>query len=476
MDDLTSPPVMDQAAAEAAYGASILHGEPMPAAALRALLDACRRFAAAGDPARVPPPTFIWVDHGGPEAARRNLEGRVRRQAERAAAQTAFYGDLFARIGLDPAALTLDDVGRIPVLRKEAVLARPYDFVCRDASVAHRTHTGGTGGAPPLGLCFSAYEIGLAAHETALGAMLNRSTTEADVILIPANSRQVLSSITLAAAMHLLGAAVVWGWLSRPDVTLAQLAETHGIPGKHPKITRTAAYPSLLGEMVSLGLAQGYGPGDFGLRQLDLGGEIATDGLRRRARALIGEDVTLWEGYGMSETWGAGGGVCPAGNLHFEYTGLWEFLDPDTYAPAAEGTVATCVASTLPPFRDTTLLLRYDTEDLVRPLGACPCGFASQVTTKLLGKRHRSVRHADGWTTPRDVLEALEGVDAVRLPARCGFWAEDGGVAVEVVAPPAARAAVGDALESRGVPLRRLVLRDGRDALERPYPLRVDML
>lgn len=394
----------------------------------------------------------------------------------RAAAQTAHYADVFARLGLDPAALTLGDVDRIPVLKKEAVLARPYDFVCRDAAIACRTHTGGTGGAPPLGLCFSAYEIDFAAHESAFGVMLNGSTTPADIMHISANSRQVLSSITAAAAMHLIGAAIVWGWLSRPEITLAQLAEPHGIPGKHPKVTRATAYPSLLGEMVSLGLAQGYGPRDFGLRQVDVGGEIVTEGLRRRVRDLLGDGVALWEGYGMSETWGTGGWVCPAGSLHFEYTGLWEFLDPDTYAPAADGEVATCVATPLPPFREAMLLLRYDTEDLVRPLAACPCGFASQVTTKLLGKRHRAVRHADGWTTPRDVLEALEGVDAVRLPARCGFWAEDGGVAVEVVAPAGARAAIGDALAAHGVPLRRLILRDSRDALERAYPLRVDML
>lgn len=475
MDAPVTPAELDLPAAEEAYGRSILSGDPMPPAALRTLLAACRRFAAAGDPAAVPPPTFIWVDHGGPEEALRNLERRFVRQATRAAAQTVHYADLFARLGLDPAALPLGDVARIPVLKKDTVLAAPYDFVCRDAAIAYRTHTGGTGGAPPLGLCFSAYEIDFAAHEAAFGVMLNGSTTPADIMHISANSRQVLSSITAAAAMHLIGATIVWGWLSRPEITLAQLAEPQRIPGKHPKISRATAYPSLLGELVSLGLAQGYGPRDFGLKRIDLGGEIVTQGLRRRARELLGDEVPLWEGYGMSETWGSGGWVCPAGNLHFEDTALWEFLDPDTYAPAAEGQVATCVATPLPPFREAMLLLRYDTEDLVRPISACPCGHASQVTTTLLGKRHRSVRHADGWTTPRDVLEALEGVDAVRLPARCGFWAEDGGVAVEVVAPAAARGAVGDALEAQGVPLRRLILSDTREVLERPYPLRVDM-
>lgn len=51
------------------------------------------------------------------------------------------------------------------------------------------------------------------------------------------------------------------------------------------------------------------------------------------------------------------------------------------------------------------------------------------------------------------------------------------GVAVEVVVPGAAadvRRKVGDSLEQWGVPLRELHIRDRRDALARPYPLRCD--
>lgn len=75
------------------------------------------------------------------------------------------------------------------------------------------------------------------------------------------------------------------------------------------------------------------------------------------------------------------------------------------------------------------------------------------------------------------MLEALEDVDDVPLPARCGFWAEGNGVVVEVVVPgatAAARGAIGASLERWGVPVQALYLRDTRDALTRPYPLRCD--
>jgi hypothetical protein len=77
------------------------------------------------------------------------------------------------------------------------------------------------------------------------------------------------------------------------------------------------------------------------------------------------------------------------------------------------------------------------------------------------------------------VLEALECVEDVPLPARCGFWAVPGGVAVEVVTwygdETAVRRLMCDQLESRHVPVRELYLREHPGELERPLPLRCDL-
>jgi hypothetical protein len=94
------------------------------------------------------------------------------------------------------------------------------------------------------------------------------------------------------------------------------------------------------------------------------------------------------------------------------------------------------------------------------------------------GKLALSVQYEDGWVFPAEVREALEAVDAVPLPARCGFWAVDGGVAVEVLVrreTAAARREIAESLDARGVPVRELHLRTDRSELERPLPLRCDL-
>lgn len=126
------------------------------------------------------------------------------------------------------------------------------------------------------------------------------------------------------------------------------------------------------------------------------------------------------------------------------------------------------------------VLLRYDTQDVVRPVaGPLTCDLRHlQATTRLLGKLSLSVRHENGWAFPRDVLEALEGSDDVPLPARYGFWEVPGGVAVEVVARgtgPKVRHTIEARLEERGVPVRELRLVEHRRELRRPVPLRCDL-
>jgi phenylacetate-CoA ligase len=139
------------------------------------------------------------------------------------------------------------------------------------------------------------------------------------------------------------------------------------------------------------------------------------------------------------------------------------------------------VVTPLPPYREATILLRYDTQDMVRQVeGPLTCNLRHrQATSPLLGKLRLAARHEGGWTFARDVLEALEGVDEVPLPARYGFWAVPGGVGVEVVArrsaEPRVRRAIETRLEERGVPVRELNLVEHRGELRRPLPLRCDL-
>lgn len=147
--------------------------------------------------------------------------------------------------------------------------------------------------------------------------------------------------------------------------------------------------------------------------------------------------------------------------------------------PVADGEPGVLVGTPLPPFRDTTLLLRYDTEDVVQTMVHPPDCAMSRLPAlaQLLGKRRQAVGHDDGWTFVRPVVEALESVGGVPLPARFGFWRARGGVVVEVMAPdgPGLRAEIGVALERQGVPLAELRVVQSQDELLHPLPLRCDL-
>jgi phenylacetate-CoA ligase len=128
----------------------------------------------------------------------------------------------------------------------------------------------------------------------------------------------------------------------------------------------------------------------------------------------------------MTETWPFQGQSCSEGHLHFDPTsGMLEVIDPETGKPAERGQAGTLVATPLPPYREVIILLRYDTQDVVRQVeGPLTCNLHNlQATSPLLGKLSLATRHEDGWTFSREVLEALEGAEEVPLPARYGFWA-----------------------------------------------------
>jgi acyl-CoA synthetase (AMP-forming)/AMP-acid ligase II len=231
---------------------------------------------------------------------------------------------------------------------------------------------------------------------------------------------------------------------------------------------------------VEYGLAHGYRPRDFGLERISVGGEVVTRGLKTRAEQLFGP-VRFLEGLGMTEIWPVGGRLCEAGHLHFGVAqGLVEVQPLEGSRPMEAGEVGTLVVTPFAPYRETTLLLRYETGDLVRML---PAGRSCSLrhlpaTSNLLGKRSLAVRHDQGWTFPRQVLEALEAVKEIPLPARCGVFAVPGGVAVEVqcrAKTPALQQQITDSLHAWDVPVQVVHLLEPGQPLQHPLPLRCDL-
>jgi phenylacetate-coenzyme A ligase PaaK-like adenylate-forming protein len=402
-----------------------------------------------------------------------------RAQAVRAACETTYYRRLFEQLHLDPVQLHSEEITLLPLTGKEELRTSPDAFVCRTARPFLQAMTTGTTGRPTC-VCFSAYELRIFSALMALSSLFTHDIEAEDIVQISTSARGTLGNICLAGACISLGAMVYLAGVVEPAHALALLSEPRHLPGKKPRTSHLYTYPSYLGTLVECGLHLGYRPTDFGLERISLGGEIVTEGLKRRSQQLFGP-VQFLEGYGMTEIWPFGGRLCEEQHLHFEGSqGLLEVFNHETAAPALPGEIGTIVATPFSPYRETTIVLRYDTQDVVRAVAEpLTCRLRHMpATSTLLGKLNLSVRHEQGWTFPREVAEALEAVEEVPLPARYGFWAVEGGVAVEVVTRTTTadvRSKIESSLERRGVPLRTLHLVEDHCLLQHPMPLRGDL-
>jgi phenylacetate-coenzyme A ligase PaaK-like adenylate-forming protein len=477
--------MIETAFAQLRFAASVLFGIRFSRRAFDRIIDGMlatrREFGVVGEEARE-----LTAGPALDEESRRDMQlRRFRKQAARAAGRTPYYAELFKRIGLDPAKLSWEEVQLIPLTPKEDIRDRPGDFVCRDARPVFRTTTTGTTGRP-TSVCFSAYEMSTYIALGAIGLLNEGAVTDADIAIVSTSSRATLGNLCAAGALARIGALVINGGLVDPALTLALLSERHRIPGKRERVSLMTTYPSYLGELVEEGHGLGYAPSDFGLRRINVGGEIVTEGLKARARKLFGDRVEFESGYGMTEPWPLNGTLCEQGHLHFEPSqGLIEVYNYDTQSPARPGEFGTIVSTPFWPYRETTLVIRYDTQDVVRVLDTpLTCRLKNlPAVSNVQGKLNLSVKHDGGWTFPRDIMEALESEeleDEVPLPARFSFRAVPGGIAVDVMVrqeadETVARRTIQKALEERGVPLRVLRLLTGKNELCDAFPLRGDL-
>lgn len=471
--------MLDVAAAQLRYTLSLLFGWRFSARSLERMLAALREtqreFGAVGEEGGelVAGPTL------DPESRRRIQLQRFRQQARRAMLHTAYYSDLFTRLAIDPAHLRYEDIMRLPSTPKEAVRDDPDAFISRQARPYLRATTTGTTGTP-TSICFSEHELRVYFALLAMPTFLTHDLQEGDLVQISTSARGALGNVCLAGACAHIGAMVSLSGVIDPALALAQLSEKRHIAGKKERTSVLYTYPSYLGELLEYGLAHDYRPADFGLERISVGGEIVTQGLKQRAERLFGP-VRWLEGYGMTETWPPGGRLCEAGHLHFEVSqGLVEVQRLDSTGPAQEGEAGTLVVTPFPPYRETTLLLRYDTQDVVRVLpAALSCSLKHlPATGNILGKRSLAVHHEGGWTFPRQVLEALEAVEELPLPARCGFWAVPGGVGLDVQSredTPELQRKITESLQAWGVPVQSLRLVEPGQPLRNALPLRCDL-
>jgi phenylacetate-coenzyme A ligase PaaK-like adenylate-forming protein len=420
--------------------------------------------------------------HGGgisPETRRAVNNRRLQMMASMAYERTTYYQATFDRLGMKPDEVRLDTLEDVPVTPKRDLRAIPDAFISRSSAPTFRAFTTGTTG-PPTSVWFSRYEIELGIAFGAIASIVNAGYGPDDVLQINISSRASLALMLTIESCQLIGAGCVPVGLIDPAETLSLLAAPVHLPGKKPQVSIMTTYPSYLAALVQAGEDLGYCAADFGLEQISCGGEVLTEPLRRRAEELFGARVT--DGYVMTELFPMGGLTCTAGHIHLTpEQGLAEILDLDSHKPVAPGEVGMLVGTPFFPFRDTTLVLRYATGDVVRCLEASElqCELvALPAASQVLGKASFSVQTRMGRFFARDFQEVLDGERAVRLPCLYSVEASDEELQLHLFAPGPAHglesAIVGSA-NDRGIPLTRVHLYQELKEMPRPLPVRADL-
>ncbi|RIJ76804.1 phenylacetate--CoA ligase family protein [Nakamurella silvestris] len=405
---------------------------------------------------------------------------RFARQVRYAAEHTTAY----ARLVTPDRTLPLPGFDLLPVTTKSQYAADPQAYRATGVPAAMCFHTSGSTGAPTP-VWAGADELRTMWALSAVSDVMHGHIGPQDHFVVATWARALLGNTSAAMAAGMAGAQVSMpGQL--PPATMINLLRTD-VPGGTPDhCTVLLAYPSYLDHLITRARVIGLGPADFGLRRIITGGEIVTDGLIDRVRSVFGDGVDVVQGYGMTETFPAGGSVCEQGHLHFESSRCIievKALDSDT--PAAPGTYGTLVVTPLLPFRRATVLIRYDTGDVVQVLESpARCSLAAlPATSRVLGKRDLCAPQSTGLLTPARILHSLERSGTTGHPIRFGFASEqptqDTGVHLEVVVQERelsmAAERIHTVLAADRIEIGELTLVTDPALLTRPYPWRGDL-
>jgi len=413
------------------------------------------------------------------DEARRTVDrSRLRNVAKLAFDTTPYYRDLFGHLGIQPDDYDIERLETLPVTDKAALRSMPEAFVNWRADPTFQALTSGTTGYP-TSMWFSRYELDLGAALGAIASVMRLGFTPEDVVQLNISSRASLAMVNTVRGCQLIGCACFPVGLIEPDETLSRLATPVHLPGKKPQVSIMTTYPTYLGLLVERARALGYGPEDFGLEQILCGGEVLTEALRQQAEELFSARIT--ENYLMTEIFPVGGLMCREGHLHItSEQGLTEVLSLEDHRPAQPGEIGTIVTTPFFPYRETTLVLRLVTGDVVRTIeGESTCELAAlPATSPILGKASHAVRTDQGWLMTRDFLEVLDGEPEVPLPSRFVVQAVREGLDIHVLASSVDRHVAGRIqarLHESGVPVRRVHLHDGGSTMPPSIPLRVDL-
>jgi phenylacetate-CoA ligase len=339
-----------------------------------------------------------------PRAALRALQARRLAETVRRAFVVPFYGEAFARMGLDDGAIERpEDVSRLPFTEKEDLRRNyPLGLLAVPRSAIARVHgSSGTTGKPTF-VAYTRRDLetwsGLVARFLVAGGL-----RPGHLVHVAFGYGLFTGGFGLHYGIEKVGAGVVpaaGGNTPRLVLLIRDLgAEV---------LVCTPSYALHIAEVAR---AEGYGPGELPLRFGHFGGEPWTEEMRGEIERSLG--VLAFNNYGLSEVIGPGvSGECGARDgMHVaEDHFLVECLHPETLEPVPDGEVGELVFTTLT--KEALPVLRYRTRDLAaldrRP---CPCGRTGVRMGRVVGRSDDMLIIRGVNVFPSQVEEALLRVE-----------------------------------------------------------------
>jgi phenylacetate-CoA ligase len=309
----------------------------------------------------------------------------LRQTLEYAQSFVPYYRRLFEREGFKVTSfLRLSDMLDLPILTKVTIGSQIDDFVSQvpGLHVNSLVCTSGTTGNVRLPRVISDEELEACALLSTITRPRHTPSSGGDILLrvLPTMRRymgsgrnadvpQILVTLSLHYPKYGLQRS------NYEDFVIKQLFEKFPVPGTAGYVTAVHTTPPFLMRIISDELsARGLSPSDTHVRCIACTGGVVTN----RTRALVKDfwQVPMLTSYSLSEFNGyAVGCEVHPNRYHFDASVYAEIVDPVDNKPVPEGQEGLLLLTSLYPFQQAQVFIRYDTGDLVAFAGrTCHCG------------------------------------------------------------------------------------------------------
>ncbi len=289
------------------------------------------------------------------------------------------YKDKMDKVGIKPNDIkSLDDLSKLPLTtKKDFFKDYPEGFYCvdkKDIMVYHSSS--GTTGKPLI--------VGLTKKDMQLRDKMCKDSTEImgitkdDIVQICLGFGMFTGGLTFYEGLKKYGCQII------PAATVSTEMQLFYMENLRPTVLVSS--PSQVMHIYEVSRKLGIDVKKIPLKNIRVGSELLTEAMRKKIKKAYGEDVSVTQDYGMTETLGPGIGMecTEESGLHLSEYYTYELVDPKTKEPT-EKNVGELVVTSL--YNEAFPIIRYCTNDIVEiSKEPCSCGNITPRIVKFIGR------------------------------------------------------------------------------------------